>query len=59
MTCDPQERPTLVTAHLAGIDGPDLIVQDGWDVDARLFKGRDEFGASVVSASGMVKTATA
>jgi hypothetical protein len=53
VTCDPTERPTLVTAHLAG---PELLSQDGWDVDARSYKGRDEFGAAVVSAAGMVKT---
>ena len=56
MTCDPAERPTLVTAHLAGIDGPELLAQDGWDIDARLYKGRDSFGAAVVSASAMVYT---
>ena len=39
VTCDPAERPTLVTAHLAGIDGPELLTQDGWDVDARLLQG--------------------
>src|SRR5262249_3460638 len=56
VTCDPAERPTLVTAHLAGIDGPELLAQDGWDIDARLYKGRDSFGAAVVSASAMVYT---
>ena len=56
MTCDPRERPTIVTAHLAGIDGPELLSQDGWNIDARLYKGRDEFGAAVVSAAGMVYT---
>ena len=59
VTCDPRERPTLVTAHLAGIDGPELLSQDGWDVDARLYKGRDEFGAAVASAAGIVKAPTA
>ena len=56
VTCDPRERPTIVTAHLAGIDGPELLSQDGWNIDARLYKGRDEFGAAVVSAAGMVYT---
>jgi hypothetical protein len=58
VTCDPHERPTLVTAHLSGIDGPELLAQDGWDIDARSYKGRDAFGAAVVSASSMVKTPT-
>ena len=56
VTCDPAGRPTLVTAHLAGIDGPELLSQDGWDIDARVYKGRDSFGAAVVSASAMIYT---
>jgi hypothetical protein len=43
---------------LSGIDGPELLAQDGWDIDARSYKGRDAFGAAVVSASAMVKTPT-
>jgi len=45
VTCDPRKRPTLVTAHLRGVDGPELLARDAWDIDARLYKGRDEFGA--------------
>ena len=56
VTCDPRKRPTFVTAHLRGVDGPELLTQDGWDVDARLHKGRDAFGGAVVSAAAMVKT---
>jgi hypothetical protein len=56
VTCDPGERPTFVVAHLRGVDGPELFSQDGWDVDARCYKGRDEFGAAAVSATGMVFT---
>jgi hypothetical protein len=37
----------------------ELLSQDGWDIDARLFKGRDEFGTAVVSAAGMVYTPAA
>ena len=58
VTCDPGERATLVTAHLASVGGPELLVQDSWDIDSRSYKGRDEFGAAVVSASAMVKTPT-
>ena len=58
VTCDPAERPTVAVAHLAGLDGPELLSQDLWDVDARGYKGRDAFGAAVVSASSMVKTPT-
>ena len=56
VTCDPAERPTLVTAHLRGIDGPELLNRDGWDIDARLYKGRDEFGAVAVSSTSIVFT---
>ena len=56
VTCDPHERATVAVAHLAAADGPELLVKDGFDVDARLFKGRNEFGASVVSANPMVYT---
>jgi hypothetical protein len=56
VTCDPRERPTLVTAHLRGVDGPELLSRDAWDIDARSYKGRDEFGAAVVSATSMVFT---
>jgi hypothetical protein len=60
VTCDPRQRPTLVTAHGIWSDGgPELLSQDGWDIDARLFKGRDEFGTAVVSAAGMVYTPAA
>jgi hypothetical protein len=38
---------------------PELLSQDGWDVDGRLYKGRDEFGAAVVRAASMVKTPAA
>jgi hypothetical protein len=56
ITTDQLERPTFVTAHLRGIEGPELFSQDAWDIDARAFKGRDEFGAAAVSPSGMVYT---
>ena len=56
VTCDPREPPTIVTAHLAGIDGPELLSQDGWDIDARLYKGRDSFGAAVVTVAAIVYT---
>jgi hypothetical protein len=41
---------------LRDVEGPELLARDGWDVDARLYKGRDEFGAAVVSATSMVFT---
>lgn len=56
VTCDPRERPTVVTAQLAGIDGPELLARDAWDTDARNYKGRLEFGAAVVSATALVFT---
>jgi hypothetical protein len=31
-------------------------VQDGWDIDARQYKGRDEFGAVAVDCRSMVLT---
>jgi hypothetical protein len=55
VTCD-RIRPSIVTAHLTGADGPELLVQDGWDIDARLYKGRDEFGAVVIDYRSMVLT---
>jgi hypothetical protein len=42
LTCDPAERPAFVTAHLRGIEGPELFSQDSRDIDARSYKGRDE-----------------
>jgi hypothetical protein len=59
VTCDPQERPTLVTAHLRGVDGPELFAKDAWDIDARAYKARDEFGTAAVSATSMVYTPAA
>ena len=59
VTTDPGERPTIATAHLAGIDGPELLSRDEWSIDARSFKGRDEFGAAVISATSMVFTPAA
>jgi len=59
VTTDPGERPTLVTAHLADTDGPELLTRDEWTIDARAFKGRDEFGAAVVDWRGMVRTPAA
>jgi hypothetical protein len=56
VTTDPSERPTLVVAHLAGIDGPELLSQDSWTTDGRGYKGRDEFGAAVVDHKGLVYT---
>jgi hypothetical protein len=56
VTCDPAERPTFVTAHLRGVDGPERLSQDGWDIDSRLYKARDEFGAAAVSSTSMVFT---
>jgi hypothetical protein len=55
VTCDPAERPTLVTAHLRGVE-PELLARDGWDVDARLYKGRNEFGVAAVGPRSMVFT---
>jgi hypothetical protein len=56
VTCDPRQRPTIVTAHLTATDGPELLVQDGWDIDARQYKGRDDFGAVAVDYRSMVLT---
>jgi hypothetical protein len=56
VTTDPAARPTMVTAHLAAADGPELLAQDAWHVDARSYKGRDEFGAAVVDWRSMVFT---
>lgn len=56
VTTDPAERPTVVTAHLATIGGPELLSMDGRDVDARHFKARDEFGAAAVDWRSMVFT---
>ena len=47
VTTDPAERTAFVTAHLAGIDGPELLSRDDWDTDGRQFKARDAFGTAV------------
>lgn len=52
----PAERPAFATAHLAGVEQPELLVQDGWDVDARLYKGRDTFGVAALDPYAMVLT---
>ena len=56
VTCDPHERPTLVTAHLRGVDGPELLSRDAWDIDARQYKGRDDFGAAAIDWRGLCFT---
>jgi hypothetical protein len=56
VTTDPGERPTVATAHLTGVDGPELLSRDAFDIDARQWKARLEFGAAVVDWRGMVFT---
>jgi hypothetical protein len=56
VTCTPGERVTIITAHLRGVDGPELLSRDAWDVDAREFKGRDDFGAAALDWRAMVFT---
>jgi hypothetical protein len=50
--------PTIATAHLAAAGGPELMSKDGWDVDGRLYKARDEFGCTVMDWRSMVFTPT-
>jgi hypothetical protein len=59
VTCDPRERPTLVTAHRRAVDAPELLSRDSWDVDARSYKGRDDFGVAAVDWRSMVFTPAA
>jgi phage major head subunit gpT-like protein len=56
VTCDPRQRATLVTAHLTGAEGPELLSRDEWNIDARGYKGRDTFGVGVADWRGLVKT---
>jgi hypothetical protein len=51
--------PTIATAHLAATGGPELLAMDGWDIDGRLFKARDEFGCTVMDWRSMVYTPAA
>jgi hypothetical protein len=53
------EWPTLATAHLASTAGPELLAKDGWEVDGRLYKARDEFGCTVMDYRSMVYTPAA
>lgn len=50
--------PTVACAHLAATGGPELLAMDGWDVDGRLYKARDEFGCTVMDWRGMIYTPT-
>jgi hypothetical protein len=50
--------PTIATAHLAAAGGPELLAKDGWDINGRLYKARDEFGCTVMDWRGMVYTPT-
>jgi hypothetical protein len=49
---------TIATAHLAATGGPELLAMDGWDIDGRLYKARDEFGCTVMDWRGMIYTPT-
>jgi len=51
--------PTIATAHLAATGGPELLAQDGWSIDGRLYKARDEFGCTVMDWRSMVYTPAA
>jgi len=46
---------TIATAHLA-TGGPELLAMDGWDIDGRRYKARDEFGCTVMDWRSMVYT---
>lgn len=48
--------PTIATAHLADVGGPELLAMDGWNIDGRLYKARDEFGCTVMDWRSMVYT---
>jgi len=50
--------PTIATAHLALAGGPELMSKDGWDIDGRHYKARDEFGCTVMDYRSMVYTPT-
>jgi Mu-like prophage major head subunit gpT len=51
--------PTIATAHLAATGGPELLAMDGWDIDGRLYKARDEFGCTVMDWRSMIYTPAA
>ena len=51
--------PTIATAHLAATGGPELLAKDGWSIDGRLYKARDEFGCTVMDWRSMVYTPSA
>jgi hypothetical protein len=39
--------------------GPELLAMDGWDIDGRLYKARDEFGCTVMDWRSMIFTPSA
>jgi hypothetical protein len=56
VTTDPAERCALITAHLAGVDGPELLSRDDWNTDGRQFKARNAFGSAVFDPCAIVFT---
>jgi hypothetical protein len=45
--------------NLAATGGPELLSKDGWDIDGRLYKARDEFGCTVMDWRSMILTPAA
>ena len=54
VTCAPTQCPTLLVARLRDEPEPVLLARDGWDVDGREYKGRDDFGVGVGNFRSMV-----
>jgi len=59
VAADPDLHAAVATAYRRGAEDPELMARDGFDIDAREYKGRLDFGAAVVGATGMVKTPAA
>jgi hypothetical protein len=49
----------IAHAYLRGVDGPALDSRDGWDVDGREYRAREDFGAVVTDYRTAVLTPAA
>ncbi|HKA28012.1 MAG TPA: hypothetical protein VKH82_01460 [Candidatus Binatia bacterium] len=56
LAASPSTIPTIATAHLTREPGPTLDVRDAWDIDAREYRARHNFGASVADYRGLTFT---
>ncbi|WP_426751578.1 prohead protease/major capsid protein fusion protein [Myxococcus sp. Y35] len=55
LAASPEQAPTIEHSYLDGATGPEVIENEGFEVEGRQWKARMDFGCGVISYEGLYK----